>query len=39
MEEEGNMSVQILGTQHSFPEYLLLNCADETGREVVLPVL
>ncbi|MCA9258525.1 MAG: ribonuclease E/G, partial [Planctomycetales bacterium] len=38
MEEEGDMSVQILGTETSFPEYLDLTCTDALGHEVVLPV-
>ena len=38
MEEEGTMIVQILGTENSFPEFLQLLCADDTGREVALPI-
>ena len=38
MEEEGNMSVQILGTENSFPEFLDLACTDAQGHTVVLPI-
>jgi ribonuclease E len=38
MEEEGQMTVQILGTENSYPEFLEIHCTDEAGREVVMPV-
>jgi ribonuclease E len=38
MEEEGQMTVQILGTENAYPEFLEMNCTDETGREVVMAV-
>jgi ribonuclease E len=38
IEEEGQMTVQILGTENSYPEHLLLTCTDDHGREVILPV-
>jgi ribonuclease E len=36
MEEEGGMTVQILGSEGLFPEHLELDCRDEEGREVRL---
>jgi ribonuclease E len=36
MEEEGSMTVQILGSEGLFPEHLELDCRDEEGREVRL---
>jgi ribonuclease E len=38
MEEEGQMTVQILGTENAYPEFLEMMCTDEGGREVRLPV-
>ncbi len=36
MEEEGSMTVQILGSEALFPEHLELDCRDEEAREVRL---
>ena len=38
LEEEGRMTVQILGSDSLFPEHLELDCRDHDGREIVLPV-
>jgi ribonuclease E len=38
LEEEGRMTVQILGSDGLFPEHLELDCRDHDGREIVLPV-
>jgi ribonuclease E len=38
MEEEGQMTVQILGTENAYPEFLEINCTDEVGKEVVMPI-
>ena len=38
LEEEGQMTVQILGSDGLFPEHLELECRDRDGREIVLPV-
>ena len=38
LEEEGSVTVQILGAKGVAPEYLLLECRDEEGREVKFPV-
>jgi ribonuclease E len=37
LEEEGHMSVHILGTENSYPEYLEIECLDERGNQVHLP--
>ncbi|MFT5524107.1 MAG: ribonuclease E [Pirellulaceae bacterium] len=37
LEEEGELDVQILGSEGLFPEHLKLECLDEDGREVPLP--
>ncbi|MFT7638509.1 MAG: ribonuclease E [Pirellulaceae bacterium] len=37
LEEEGNLDVQILGSEGLYPEHLKLECTDEDGREVHLP--
>lgn len=37
LEEEGKMSVQILGIENSFPEHLELMCRDADGHEIRLP--
>jgi ribonuclease E len=38
LEEEGGMVVQILGSEGLYPEHLDLDCRDQEGREIVLPV-
>ncbi len=38
MEEEGRMTVQILGTENAYPEFLELHCTDSNGRDVQLPI-
>ena len=38
LEEEGRMTVQILGSDGLFPEHLELDCRDHDSREIVLPV-
>jgi ribonuclease E len=38
MEEQGDMTVQILGREDSYPEYLDLRCRDASGSDVKLPV-
>lgn len=38
LEEEGGMIVQILGSEGLYPEHLDLDCRDQEGREIVLPV-
>ncbi len=37
LEEEGNMTIQILGSDGLYPEHLELDARDEEGREVRLP--
>lgn len=37
LEEEGDMTVQILGSEGLFPEHLELDCRDAEGREINLP--
>ena len=37
LEEESQISVQILGSEGSFPEHLELECRDRDGREIKLP--
>ena len=36
-EEEGQMNVQILGTENVFPEFLELECKDAAGSPVLIP--
>lgn len=36
LEEEGGMSVQILGSEDLYPEHLELDCRDEKGQEISL---
>ena len=38
LEEEGKMTVQILGSEGLFPEHLELDCRDSEGREIKLPI-
>ncbi len=38
LEDEGDMVVQILGSEALYPEHLELDCRDKDGNEVVLPV-
>jgi ribonuclease E len=38
LEEEGKMTVQILGSEGLFPEHLELDCRDAEGREIRLPI-
>ena len=38
IEEDGGLTIQILGSENSFPEHLELKCEDESGRAVKLPV-
>jgi ribonuclease E len=38
LEEEGKMTVQILGSEGLFPEHLELDCRDAEGREIKLPI-
>lgn len=38
LEEEGRMTVQILGSEALFPEHLELDCRDAEGREIKLPI-
>jgi ribonuclease E len=37
LEEAGNMSVNILGAENSFPEFLEIECLDARGNQVHLP--
>ena len=37
LEEEGGMSVQVLGSEGLYPEHLELDCRDESGNEIKLP--
>jgi ribonuclease E len=37
LEEEGKMTVNILGAENSFPEFLEIECLDERGNQVHLP--
>jgi len=37
LEETGNMTIQILGSEALFPEHLELDCRDDQGREIALP--
>ncbi len=37
LEEEGDMVVQILGTEDAFPEFLEIKCQDDSGREFAWP--
>ena len=37
LEDEGQMHVQILGSEGLFPEHLEIECRDKEGREIVLP--
>jgi ribonuclease E len=37
LEEEGNMVVQILGSEGLYPEHLEIDCRDAEGREIELP--
>jgi len=39
IEDEGKLSVQVLGREAVAPEYLLIECQDASGREVKLPVV
>ena len=36
LEDEGNMSVQVVGDEHAGPEHLVFTCWDADGREVKL---
>ena len=36
LEEEGKISIQVLGGEDLFPEHLELKCTDAAGREVGL---
>ena len=36
LEEEGNISIQVLGGEDLFPEHLELKCVDAAGREIGL---
>ena len=38
LEEEGKMTVQILGSEGLFPEHLELDCRDSEGNEIRLPI-
>jgi ribonuclease E len=38
LEEDCQLSVQILGSESSYPEHLELECRDRDGREVNLPI-
>ena len=37
LEEEGGMTVQILGSEGLYPEHLEIDCRDPEGREIALP--
>ena len=37
LEEEGQMSVQILGSEGLYPEHLEVDCRDADGKEIPLP--
>jgi ribonuclease E len=37
LEDEGSITVRILGSETLFPEHLELDCRDEEGREINLP--
>jgi ribonuclease E len=34
LEEEGNMTVQVLGSEEALPEYMALECRDQRGNPV-----
>ena len=38
LEDEGNMSVQILGSESHYPEHLELDCRDEKDNQIHLPI-
>ena len=38
LEDEGNMSVQILGSESHFPEHLELDCRDDNENQIHLPL-
>ena len=38
LEERGRMTIQILGTEHVYPEFLEMQCRNGDGREVHVPV-
>ena len=37
LEDEGSMTVQIVGDEHAGPEHLVFECWDAEGREVKFP--
>jgi ribonuclease E len=37
LEEDGNMTIQILGSEAMYPEHLEIDCRDADGREIELP--
>ncbi len=37
LEDEGSMTVQIVGDEHAGPEYLVFECCDVEAREVKFP--
>ena len=37
LEQEGHLTIQILGSEALFPEHLELDCRDAAGNEIVLP--
>lgn len=38
LEEEGKLHIQVYGIENSFPEHLVIECADARGNEIKLPV-
>jgi ribonuclease E len=38
LEDDGKLVVQILGGEELFPEHLEIDCRDQEGREIALPV-
>ncbi len=39
LEDNGRVSIQILGIEHASPEFFKLECHDATGREIKMPSL
>jgi ribonuclease E len=38
LEEDSNLSVQVLGSEEHYPEFLEVECRDAEGRVVTLPM-
>jgi ribonuclease E len=37
LEEDGKLTVQVLGSEGLYPEHLELECRDKDGRDITLP--